>query len=115
MLHVVTSRISCTGVFFNVLSGLDTEVREPSFWCWTLVLDPATTRDVSLLIDMVPDMLPLGWTGAGPQFAWGAGLNNPQAWEQLLRMWGVDADPAKIREMMERGQSTWGNMNQVCC
>lgn len=58
-------------------------------------------------------MLPLGWTGAGPQFAWGAGLNNPQAWEQLLRMWGVDADPAKIREMMERGQSSWGNMSQV--
>ncbi|BDA44534.1 probable 17.9 kDa class II heat shock protein at C-terminar half [Coccomyxa sp. Obi] len=51
--------------------------------------------------------------GAGPQVVWGAGLNNPQAWEQLLRMWGVDADPAKIREMMERGQSSWGNMSQV--
>ncbi len=56
-----------------------------------------------------------GLSGAGPQVFWGAGAN-PQSWEQLLRMWGVSADPAKIQEMMrnlERGQSAWDNMNEV--
>ncbi|EIE21305.1 HSP20-like chaperone [Coccomyxa subellipsoidea C-169] len=61
-----------------------------------------------------------GWAGgsafgAGPQVFWGAGAN-PQSWEQLLRTWGVSADPAKIQEMMrnlERGQSPWDNVNEV--
>ena len=42
--------------------------------------------------------------------------SNPQSWEQLARMWGVSVDPAKIQEMMrdmERGQSPFGNVNQV--
>ena len=61
-------------------------------------------------------MTPCGGPGAGPQVFWGAGLNNAQSWEQLLRMWGVPADAAKIQEMMrdmERGQAPWGNVNQV--
>ncbi|KAK9908044.1 hypothetical protein WJX75_002029 [Coccomyxa subellipsoidea] len=63
-----------------------------------------------------------GWAsgsafGAGPNVFWSTGMNsNPQSWEQLARMWGVSVDPAKIQEMMrdmERGQSPFGNVNQV--
>lgn len=57
-----------------------------------------------------------GFAGAGPNVFWSTGMNNPQSWEQLARMWGVSVDPAKIQEMMrdmERGQSPFGNVNQV--
>lgn len=49
---------------------------------------------------------------------WGAGGTNPQAWAELLRMWGVqpDSEKEKWRDAfrdMKRGQVPWGSMNEV--